>query len=141
MGKKGVHKLSSDPGQTLALLGISSHENDYRLSWGMNENLGFRLVKTDNHKSFNTRLNEFQEFSAYCYTENEYSTTYRLIANRCDNGFLLDELKNIDYLLLVEPSDPSFEVKGLMANIRLVPFISAVFVIDLNSLKNKKRLL
>lgn len=140
MGKKDVHKLSPEPGQSLALLGISSHENDYRLSWGMNENLGFKLVKTDNYRSFQPRLNEFQEFSAYHYKEDEYATSYRLIANRCDNGFLLDDLKNIDYLLLIEPSAPDFDMKELMAKIRLVPFISAVFAIDLNSLKTKKRL-
>ena len=140
MGKKDVHKLSLEPGQSLALLGISSHENDYRLSWSMNENLGYKLVKTDNYRSFHPRLNVYQDFSAYRYIEDEYSTSFRLIANRCENGFLLDELKNIDYLLLIEPNDPSFNVNELMAQVRLVPFISAVFAIDLNSLKNKKRL-
>jgi len=141
MGKKDVHKLSSESGPSFILLGISSHENDYRLSWGINENLGFRLVKTDNHKSFNQRLKEIQEFSTYSFADTDNANSYRLIANRCDNGFLLDELKNIDFLLLIEPDDASFDIRELMAKVRLVPFIFGVFVIDPNTLKNMKRLL
>ena len=141
MGKKDVHKLSPEPGQSLVLLGISSHENDYRLSWGINENLGFKLVKTENHISFNQRLNLNQEFSTYSYRANENSNTYRLIANRCDNGFLLEELKNIDFLVLIEPSDPLFNAKELITNLRTVPFVFAVFNIEINTLKSRKRLI
>jgi len=141
MGKKDVHKLSPETGIAPILLGISSHENDYRLSWALNENLGFRFTKTENHKSFNQRLSETQEFSTYSFTDDENSNTYRLISNRCDNGFLLDELKNIDFLLLIEPGEAICDTKELMANVRSVPFISAVFSIDINALKNKKRLL
>ena len=140
MGKKDVHKLSSETDQTLLLLGISSHENDYRLSWGINESLGFKLVKSENLVSFNQRLKENQEFSTYSFSDGE-GAVFRLVANRCDNGFLLDELKNIDFLLLIEPGEAICDTKELMANVRSVPFISAVFSIDINALKNKKRLL
>lgn len=141
MGKKDVHKLSPETRIDPILLGISSHENDYRLSWALNENLGFRLAKTENLKTFNQRLNETQEFSTYRYTEEDRANVYRLISNRCDNGFLLDELKNIDFLMLIEPADASFTITELMAKIRAVPFVSAIFAVDLNSLKNKKRFL
>jgi len=141
MGKKDVHKLSPETGIAPILLGISSHENDYRLSWALNENLGFRFTKTENHKSFNQRLGETQEFSTYSFTDDENSNTYRLISNRCDNGFLLDELKNIDFLVLIEPSDPLYRASELMAKIRSVPFVSGIFAIDMDRLKNKKRLL
>ena len=140
MGKKDVHKLSSESDKTFVLLGISSHENDYRLSWGINESLGFKLVKSDNHVSYNLKLKENQEFSTYNYLDEE-SASYRLISNRCNNGFLLDELKNIDFLLLIEPFSSTLDIKEVMNKIRTVPFISAVFSIDQHSLKNKKRLL
>lgn len=141
MSKKDVHKLPSEPGPTPILLGISSHENDYRLSWGINETLGFRLVKTDNYSSYNPRLKADQEFTSYTFNEDEDSSTYHLISNRCDNGFLLEELRNIDYLLRIETPDSSFDIKDLITRMRTVPFIFAVFHIDINSLKSKKRLL
>lgn len=140
MGRKDVLKLPSEPGPTPILLGISSHENDYRLSWGINENLGFRLMKTNNYTSYNARLKQDQEFSTYSFAEDENENGYRLISNRCENGFLLEELKNIDFLLLIDTRDTSFDVKELITRMRSVPFIFAVFHIDVNSLKNKKRL-
>lgn len=141
MGKKDVHKLSSDPGTTRILLGISSHENDYRLSWSINEHLGYKFTKTDNYQSFHQRLNINQEFSTYIFVDEEEENTYRLISNRCDNGFLLDELKNIDFLLLIDTHNTNFDTAGLLSKIRAVPFISAIFKIDSNTLKNKKRII
>ena len=141
MGKKDVHKLSPETKIAPILFGISSHENDYRLSWAINENLGFRFAKTENYISYNQRLNATQEFSAYCFTEDERANTYRLISNRCENGFLLDELKNIDFLLLIDPTDSAFQAIELMSRIKTIPFVSAIFAIEMNSLKNRKRLL
>ncbi len=141
MGKKDVHKLSTKAEITIILLGISSHENDYRISWALNEHLGFRFTKTENHKVLNQRLKELQEFSTYHYTKNESSNTYRLISNRCDNGFLIEELKNIDFLLIIEEKEISTPIQELIANIKAIPFISAVFSIDLSSLKKKPHIL
>ena len=142
MGKKDVHKLSVDKGHSFVLYGISSHENDYRLSWAFNEYLGFRFTKTENHKSFDPRLNEYQEFSTYSFYDDEYSHSYKLISNRCDNGFLLDELKNIDFLLILEQNTTSsLPAIEIISKIKTIPFVSAVFPINLTSLKNLKKIL
>lgn len=141
MGKKDVHKLSTKAEINIILLGISSHENDYRISWALNEHLGFRFTKTENHKVLNQRLKELQEFSTSHYTKNENSNTYRLISNRCDNGFLIEELKNIDFLLIIEEKEISTPIQELIAKIKAIPFISAVFSIDLSSLKKKPHIL
>jgi hypothetical protein len=141
MGKKNVHKLSPEAEQTFILLGISSHENDYRISWALNEYLGFHFTKTTNHQVLNQRIKEQQEFSTYLYSEQDESITYRLISNRCDNGFLLEELKNIDFLLLIEGNETtSTTLPNLTAKIKSIPFISAVFAIDWKLLKSKKNL-
>ena len=42
-----------------------------------------------------------QEFSLYRYYDEETYLDYHLIANRCEDGFLLEELKNIDYFLRI----------------------------------------
>jgi hypothetical protein len=138
MGKKNVHKLSSEPGASLVLIGISSHENDYRLSWAINEHLDFHLAKRENLQSFNSRMNILQEFSVYSYTGD---SLYSLISNRCENGFLLEELKNIDFLLLIEENETPFPIQEFMSKLKAIPFVSATFNIDLQTLKNKKRLL
>jgi len=140
MGKKDVHKLSTKAEPTFILFGISSHENDYRISWALNEHLGFHFKKAENHKLLNQRLNEIQEFSTYQYAQNDSSNTYRLISNRCDNGFLIEELKNIDFLLLIEEKESTISLSDLTAKIKSIPFVAAVFPIELTSLKSRKKL-
>jgi hypothetical protein len=122
------------------LLGISSHENDYRISWALNEHLNFQLVKVANHVFFHSKFGENLEFSQYAFQDDNHSMLYRLISNRCDNGFLLEEYKNIDFLLLTDTTDKQ-EIQLLVRNIKTISFVSAVFPIDFGLLKNRKRLL
>ena len=140
MSKKNVHKLSSESEQSYSLLGISSHENDYRISWALNEHLGFRFGKIENHTFFNPKFGETLAFSQYIFKNDENSHTYRLISNRCDNGFLLEEYKNIDFFLLVDSIEKS-QVQQLVIQVKTIPFVSAVFPIDFGLLKNRSRLL
>lgn len=138
MSNKSVHKLQSE--NEITLIGIASHENDYRISWALNNTLGFHFIKADNHLSLNKRLNETQEFSMYISSTDDNSYLYKLISNRCDNGFLLEEMRNIDYVLVVEHSDVSFDIPALISKIRSIPFISAVFLLTGISAKGLGRL-
>jgi hypothetical protein len=139
MGKKNVHKLS-DTDQSYSLLGISSHENDYRISWALNEHLGFHFSKIENHSFFHPKFETTLEFSQYRYEDPENTLVYRLISNRCDNGFLLDDYKNIDFFLLVDSIDQSL-VQQLLVQVKTNAFISVVFPIDFKLVKNRNRLL
>lgn len=140
MSKKNVHKLTPAPSAEYILVGIASHENDYRISWALNEALNFHFTKTDNHSSFNKRLSELQEFAKYTFNADDYSPLFTLISNRCDNGFLLDELKNIDFIMKIENFPESFDISQFLIQLKSVQFISAVFLIDGAKLKNKDRI-
>jgi len=138
MIKKSVHKLTSPTEESSVFLGISSHENDYRLSWALNEYLGFHLAKSENHQLFNPKINEEQSFTVYACIEDP-TISYRLISNRCDNGFLLEEFRNIDFILVIQSTDASFSFEALMARIKTIPFVAAVFPINLPPAKGKRR--
>lgn len=138
MGKKNVHKLSIDLSEESSVwFAISSHENDYRLSWALNEYLGLHFIKHENFQSFHPKLNDFQEFTSYiCVLPDELS--YKLITNRTENGFLLEELKNIDFFIVVQ--GVSFDSSAFLKDLKKIPFVAAVFLIDKSTLKGKKRL-
>jgi hypothetical protein len=140
MSKKNVHKLSSESDVSYSLLGISSHENDYRISWALNEHLGFHFSKVENHTFLHPKFGETLEFSQYMYTDEENSHVYRLTSNRCDNAFLLEEYKNIDFLLLFDKIEKS-DLQQFLTRIKTISFVSAVFPIDFTQLKNKNRIL
>ena len=140
MAKK-LHKLIVEDEYNFFLIGISSHENDYRVSWAINTNLKMAFRHTDNLQVHNPRISDSQEFSLYQYTDPETQIHYDLFSNRCDNGFLLEEIKNIDYILKIS-GDAGKSFPGQLVNkLKKIDILTTAFEIDPLSLKSKKKLI
>ena len=108
------------------IIGISSHENDYRLSWSINENLGLAFTReNDNIEAGNGR-----EFSRFTHEDEEQCLT--LVSNRCDNGFLIEKLKNLDFILKFDSELNEEETEEWLKKLRKVTLISAAFEIEGN---------
>jgi hypothetical protein len=138
---KKSHKLIVEDDFQFFLVGISSHENDYRLSWAINTHLKMAFKRTDNLEIHNPRINQDQEFSVYQFTDPETLLQYFLIANRCDNGFLLEEMKNIDYIMKIT-GDASKNFPGQLVNkLKKIDIITTAFEINHAGLKSRKKLL
>ena len=138
---KKSHKLIVEDDFSFFLAGISSHENDYRLSWAINTHLKMALKRMDNLQIHNPRIKQDQEFSMYQYDDPETLMHYNLIDNRCDNGFLLEEMKNIDYILKITgEADKNFMVH-LITKLKKIDIITTAFIINPAELKSRKKLL
>jgi len=124
MAKRSVVNLDSAP-VVFTLMGISSHENDYRLSWSINEQLGLTFAQEENLVAGDGR-----EFS--CFVHEDDGQTLLLISNRCDNGFLLEKYKNIDFILKFNAELNETEISKWTGNLKKVPLISAIFPIPVN---------
>lgn len=138
--KKKAHKLSYSPDFNFILYGISSHQNDYRLIWSVNTELSMNFSRKENLIIKDEKLGEDLEFAMYtCHDENR-EMKYGIVANRCEKGYLIPELKNIDYLLhLTGEIDEMFQ-KKLLSDLRNIKSIAAVFLLNVEELKSKKRL-
>jgi hypothetical protein len=138
---KKSHTLSFKDDYSFHLIGISSHENDYRLSWAINNQMGTSFTRCNNLVTFNSRIKQDQEFSLSRYTDEETYIQYHLISNRCDNGFLLEEMTNIDFVILISGELSGEDIADFVENLRKIEMITAAFVIDVEGLKSRKRLL
>jgi hypothetical protein len=139
--KKKTHKLSLKSENDLILIGISSQENDYRICWAINQDLGINFTKTENLKAFNQKFNVEQEFSLFIYENEETLIKYHLIANKCENGYYIPELKNIDFFMQIS-GDISDDYKKVLVNkLKSIDVIKGVFIIDTDVLKSKDRLI
>ena len=79
-----------------SLFGVSSHVANYRIAWGMNQLFEIDLERVDDvDLSFDS--NKKGSFSLYRFDDEESYTTFHLLSNRCDTGYLIPELKQIDY--------------------------------------------
>lgn len=63
-----IHKLTEKKYLDFDLIGIVSSENDYRLSWTLNNTYGLQLSKRQNLEVFHKRLDDKQEFSSFSIT-------------------------------------------------------------------------
>jgi hypothetical protein len=141
MMKKRTHKLAVEHDYRFFLIGISSHENDYHLCWAINRKLNLNLQKRANYVLFNPKLNANHEFSFYAYEDEESFLIYYLLSNRCDDGFLVEEFRNIDFLMQVHGDFPAGSQEKMIRDLRSIPVISTSFAMDLRTLKSRDRLL
>lgn len=139
--KKKTHKLSVKSEYDFILIGISSQENDYRICWSINQELATDLVKTENLKIFNRKFNVAQEFSLYIYENEENLNKFQLISNKCDNGYYIPELKNIDFFLQIFGEGDDEYRNMVIAKLKSIDIVAGVFVIDPEVLKSKERLI
>jgi hypothetical protein len=126
--KKKVHKLLVAGTNPFKLLGISSHENDYRLTWAANSKLGFRLIRSENITTGDDN-SEKLEFSVFKSTDDKKLHKMNLISNRCPNGFLINEMKNIDFFMQIfgDISQPCLD--EIVSGLKSIDIVSAVFEI------------
>lgn len=137
--KKKIVRLQIRETNGFSLIGISSHENDYRLVWAMNNAFSFQFTRIENLVIFNPKLNADLEFSRFIFTDEDKYLTYHLISNRCPDGFLFPEIKNLDYLLQITGEIDSKHLASLLKELKKVSIVSAIFMIDPKQLKDAEK--
>jgi hypothetical protein len=137
--KKKIVRLQMSESNSFLLIGISSHENDYRLVWAINNTLSFQFTRIENLVIFNQKLDADLEFSRFTYMDEEKYLTYHLISNRCPDGFLFPEIKNLDYLLQITGELDSKNLAFILKELKKTEVVSATFMIDPALLKDADR--
>jgi hypothetical protein len=137
--KKKKHKLTFQLDFNFFLLGISSSENDYRLSWEINKKLKISLRKSTDHVIKREEIK--QAFSVYTFFDEEVYLQYFLIANMSENGYLVEELRNMDYFLQIHGDLTDKQQKQIISSVRNIKGITGVFNLDINTMKSKNKLI
>ena len=137
--KKKKHKLTFQPDFSFFLIGISSSENDYRLSWEINKILGISLRKGTDHVIKKKEIE--QVFLVYTFYDEEVYLQYSLIANKSENGFLIEELHNIDYFLQIHGELSGNQKQQIISSVKNIKGVTGVFKLDINTLKSKNKLI
>lgn len=137
--KKKKHKLTFQLDFNFFLLGISSSENDYRLSWEINKKLKISLRKSTDHVIKREEIE--QAFSVYTFSDEEVYLQYFLIANKSENGYLIEELRNMDYFLQIHGDITDKQQEQIISYARNIKGITGVFNLDINTMKSKNKLI
>ena len=135
------HKLDMAMEEDFCLLGVVTDEPDYRLCWLINQTLGTQFQKEDNLELFHRKLGKDQSFSLFEFTDEEAYLTYRIIRNRSDEGYFLDDLKNLDYLVHIQGEITPEKINDFLQGITAIPDLRMGIPVDLTRIRNKERLL
>jgi len=129
-------RLESNFDNDYTLIGIVSHQRDYRLIWSINEKLQLHLVKMDDLKIFQDKKNETNVVSLYYFDDPQTFKTYFFIANNGDKGSLFAEHKQTNYFLLIKGT-VSTEMKDEIVHLLFTnEYVLKVHSIPLATIKN-----
>ncbi|MBN2814000.1 MAG: IPExxxVDY family protein [Bacteroidales bacterium] len=139
--KKLTLKLQVDERVDFRIIGISSHENDYRMVWSVNQELGMQFTRVENLVVHQPKLKTDLSFSKYRFDDEDRYIRYNLIANRCPDGILFPEIKNIDFVLQVAGEMNETGFQALVKKLKGISVVSAVFVLHPEKIKGIARAL
>lgn len=102
------------------IIGICSHQSDYRTVWEINNGGFLKLEKSDENYIVSNKKNEIvSSHSMYEFLDKENRIDYYLIKNNSFGKYLFPEKASIDYLLFLcnnhflDPMDLILELKKI----------------------------
>ncbi|MCP4311065.1 MAG: IPExxxVDY family protein [Bacteroidetes bacterium] len=134
------HKLHMAIDEDFCLLGVVTDQPDYRMCLLINRALGFDIRKQNDLILYHRKLDKDQVFSLFEYSDDKSLLTYRIIRNRAAEGFFLDELKNLDYLVHIQGEVSEEKVTSFFQSIAAIPDVRMCVPVDLTRIRNKERL-
>jgi hypothetical protein len=123
------------------LAGISCHLRDYRLSYLLNETLGFHLVKLEDMPYLAPGAKNPESYSIFAWSDDDQYNTYFLLPNRNEDSWLVPQNRQADFLLLIEGPFKKKQEDELLSRIRRVPNILTAFPISFATVKNYESIL
>lgn len=130
MAKKVFLETRSEPA-LFTLFGISCHLKDFRLSYYLNQRPELSLVKMD----------DFQGYSFYFCRDEDCFNTYYLLGNRGQESILIPDLKQTDFILLVEGPFKKIQKERLLSRIKGIQSVLTAFEVRFETIRHYETIL
>lgn len=159
----GKHTLKIEYDFDFVLIGISSHEKDYRLCWAINKALEIDLIKIDSLEIKQKKDNESSFFSLFHFENPDEFKEYFIVSNlsedkqfvsknltlfnkqpqgaqSAENGVLIPEQKQMNYFFIIRGELDDVDVNEYIKKIKKIDFVLTALEIDAAGLKSKSNL-
>ena len=136
-------KLQIEPTFDFELLGIVSPIREYRMAWLVNQELELNLVKADDLELEFLNSEKLEIAKYFLSLPHGF---IQLLKNKALNSsqqlaYLIPELKNLDYFLLVQDETEQLDLSNFMEKLSRNPLVQSIVRIDISKLKSKENLL
>jgi hypothetical protein len=124
------------------LFGIVAPVKDYRLTWEINQKMGFHFRINNSIEIQLKKKNRNYFFSIYEYRVPGCSITHYIYNNQFDGEYLLPEFKHLDFLWLVMGEEIDLEaLQMIKQSINAIPFVQLITEMTHEKIKNKQHLI
>ena len=136
-------KLVVDFDYNFKLFGIISPVSEHKLAWEVNRVLGINLIKNEDIE-INFLDNKNLIISNFLFGKEE--SILRLLKNKSvgspatNHFFLVPELKQFDYLIIISGFEQTFKPEDVVARLRQIEIIQNVLNLEVLKLKSKENL-
>jgi hypothetical protein len=125
MAKKVVQFLDFKTEYDFLLMGIYCAYRDYRLCFELNLALELSFEKQDDFEIQLEKKGSTGQFAVFL-AENSDEEQFFVVSNKCNNGLLIPELKQVDYFLLVRNNTRYTTTEHLIEKIKSINIVSSV---------------
>jgi hypothetical protein len=141
MSKQKRHLLSLETSVDFELIGICSHHSDYRLVWGLNQELRLQLAKCDDLFAITNKKGQVvSEHAYYFWYDEENQVEFYLIRNKSEGKFLIPERNQIDYFLVVR-ENILLDMEELLDQVKKINSVMAAYLFDAASLPSAEQII
>lgn len=127
------YRLEWEDDSDFIAIGIASHQKDYRLAWALNKALDCSFIRLEDYKSVGKTPSRHAFFK---WSEPEGHYSFWLLANRGEEAFLLPELKQADYLLVIEGMTDMLDIQSIQGQVKKIDTVLTAFEIDQTKTKS-----
>ncbi|MCB9168743.1 MAG: IPExxxVDY family protein [Flavobacteriales bacterium] len=132
-------RLDLEPDPQVHVIGISCHENDYRLCWSLNRGLDLALTK---------RAKDIEDQGpdgdahhvVFDHDDTDLEVRYTLVNNHGDHGLLVKDQRHVDFFLVVDDRIP-LPIEDLLERVRRSEFVLAAFSLSFAEMRAGHKLL
>ena len=122
------------------LIGLSSHEKDYRVCWGVNNSLELDLARGEDLVIQGKKPADVSAFSLYTQELKGNDVEYFLVSNRGATGLLIPEQKQADYFFIARGPFDDDDQEKMINGLRKINFVLTAYRINPRDLKSKQNL-
>lgn len=126
--RKKKYQLSLEDEFDFELVGIVCNHSDYRLVWGLNQQLNYRLEKCEqDFELLEKKSGIVHEHPMYRWDDEENKTSFVLLKNKVSTSTLIPEKALMDYFMFI---NGEVEAEQVLENLKKVDSVLGAYQFD-----------
>ncbi|MDF3077890.1 MAG: IPExxxVDY family protein [Sphingobacteriaceae bacterium] len=123
------------------LIAITTPLKDYRLCYTINKQLLIQFYRTDELQLQFGLADAPVYFSKFYYKADQGETEFFLLSNKGAEGYLIPEMKEADYFILIHNYIDKEDLEQLITGLNQISEVLAAIEVDPRRLKSKENLI